>query len=153
VLELKPTQLETIELHARSEYPRESCGVLVGWRSGDLRSVTLVIPTTNGWTDSELNILFDTDNHDRHSPHDRYIIPPLEMLKIQQDARARGWDIIGFFHSHPNGVPIPSEFDRLYAWEVYSYLITSVTNERLPTSRCWQLNQEGIFAEESIVID
>jgi len=45
--------------------------------------------------------------------------------------RNRQLDIIGIYHSHPDTCAIPSEFDRVYAWHQYSYIIVSVKTANL----------------------
>ena len=36
------------------------------------------------------------------SAHNRYNIAPMELVKIQREARKAGLDIVGFYHSHPD---------------------------------------------------
>ena len=68
---------------SQMRYPNEACGVLIGNNSnGQVESI---------W---ELeNILESTHN---------FQIDSFDYLKVEKWAIARGKDIIGFFHSHPN---------------------------------------------------
>ncbi|MGH7725071.1 MAG: Mov34/MPN/PAD-1 family protein [Candidatus Eiseniibacteriota bacterium] len=100
-----------IVAHARATYPEECCGFLVGTREdGALRVVELARAT----------------NAREDSPANRYLIPPEEFARVQRDADRRGYDIVGFYHSHPDAPARPSEFDRAHAWADYAYLIASV---------------------------
>jgi len=50
-----------------------------------------------------------------------------ELIAIQREARRRGEDIVGFYHSHPDHPPMWSQTDLAEAhWIGCSYSITSV---------------------------
>ena len=84
--------------------------------------------------------------------HNRYLIPPEEILQGELEAEERGLDVIGYFHSHPDHPARPSEFDRDHAWPWYSYLIISVIDGKAGDSRAWQLREDRSgFAEETLV--
>ena len=66
-------------------------------------------------------------NQRTDSLHNRYLIDPRELLRIQQEAREHGHDIIGFYHSHPDHPARWSQTDLAEAyWTGCSYVITSV---------------------------
>ncbi len=77
--------------HALEGYPNEICGLLIGNGNRILR----IIPTENGATNKENAFIIPTSALNEH-------IPKL---------RAEGLELIGFYHSHPNSAPIPSETD------------------------------------------
>src|SRR5512142_117990 len=61
------------------------------------------------------------------SPQNRYNIDPRELVRIQREARERGQDIVGFYHSHPDHPARWSQTDLAEAhWLGCSYVITSV---------------------------
>ena len=62
----------------------------------------------------------------RESERNRFLIDPLEQLRVEKDARARGLDVLGYYHSHPDHPARPSNYDREHAWPWYSYVIVSV---------------------------
>ena len=99
--------VEAIRAHGTETYPHECCGFLVG-RSGEVLE------------------LARASNAREDSPENRYLIPPVEFVRVQKDADARGLDIVGFYHSHPDHPARPSAFDREHAWPGYAYLIVSV---------------------------
>lgn len=81
----------------------------------------------------------------------RYAIAPTVLLQAQREARDRQLDVIGFYHSHPDHQAIPSEFDRVYAWQQYSYIIVSVQKGKACELLCWSLNEQHQFQPEEIV--
>ena len=95
--------------HGRETYPHECCGFLVG-RAGEVVE------------------LLRASNAREDSPSNRYVIPPIEFVRAQRDADARGLDIVGFYHSHPDHPARPSAFDREHAWPGYAYLIVAVAH-------------------------
>lgn len=148
-LKISPSQLQTIRTHAESTYPEECCGLLLGKIAAD-GTVVEVVPTENAWNSAAIEWQDDTTNCGKI---DRYAIAPQEMLKIQKAARDRHLDIIGIYHSHPNHPAIPSECDRVYAWQQYSYIIVSVVNGECDDVRSWSLDEYHQFQSEMIVTE
>jgi len=99
--------------HGEETYPHESCGVLVGEAGSDgAHAVRTVVRCRNTRLDS---------------PHSRYHIDPKELVRIQREAAGAGQDIIGFYHSHPDGAAMWSANDLEEAhWLGCAYVITSV---------------------------
>src|SRR6266403_1578352 len=79
---------DSLRLHGEETYPHECCGVLLGQFADDgSKTVTRIARAGNTRDDS---------------PHNRYHIDPKELIRIQREARERGEDIVGFYHSHPD---------------------------------------------------
>ncbi|MUL37341.1 Mov34/MPN/PAD-1 family protein [Gloeocapsopsis dulcis] len=148
-LSISPSQLQTIRTHAESKYPEECCGLLLGKVVDDGKSVVEVVPTENAWNAEAPGWEDDTTNRGKI---DRYAIAPQEMLKIQKAARDRHLDIIGIYHSHPNHPAIPSECDRIYAWQQYSYIIVSVVNGECDDVQNWSLDDRQQFQSENMIV-
>ena len=74
---------------------------------------------------------------------DRYLIPPVEFVRVQRDADARGLDIVGFYHSHPDHPAQPSAFDQAHAWPGYAYLITAIAHGEPRDLRGFRLDHVG----------
>jgi proteasome lid subunit RPN8/RPN11 len=55
---------------------------------------------------------------------------------------ANNWEILGFYHSHPDHPAIPSEFDTSHAWPWYSYLIVAVADGRAESAASWVLDSD-----------
>ncbi len=127
--------LEEILRHAARSYPEECCGILVGSDEGERR----------------VERVFPAENSERKRRHDRYAIDTGTFLKIDGEARAVGWDILGFYHSHPRYSFYPSETDRLRAWHGYSYLIVAVPEEGKAETRSWVLDRDGKGFQEELI--
>lgn len=142
-IEISATQIKIIYSHAEAAYPEECCGILLGTlKDRTDKFVVEVIPTINAWEGS-------SDERSR-TKYSRYIIPPQEIFQAQQRAANLQLEIIGFFHSHPDTVAIPSECDRTQAWEIYSYPIISVIQGKAESIASWILDENRIFQPEEI---
>jgi proteasome lid subunit RPN8/RPN11 len=108
---------------AENAYPNECCGLLLGESEGILKSVKSIWETENA----------------AENKSNRYIIPPIELLKAENFVRDCGWEVLGVYHSHPDHTAKPSKFDREHAILFYSYLILRVTQGRAGEAKCWQL--------------
>ena len=105
-------EYDEIRKHGEETYPHECCGVLLGQFSGDDRVVEAITRCGNTRTDS---------------PQNRYHIAPQELVRVQRQAREKGLEIIGFYHSHPDHPAQPSSTDLADAhWIGCSYVITAV---------------------------
>ena len=149
ILKINDQNLESINLHAEKTYPDECCGLILGYLSHDVKTVVEVIPTENVWNTEKDNF---TENQEEYSTRRRYAIAPFFMLQIQKEARNRNLNIIGIFHSHPDYPAIPSEWDRIYAWPEYSYIIVSVTQGKAGELNSFCLDDHHQFQSEKIEI-
>jgi proteasome lid subunit RPN8/RPN11 len=143
-IEISTQQLKIIYSHAESIYPEECCGILIGTLNRDRDKVVIeVMPTINAWE----GLMSDEISRTKHS---RYIIPSQEIFQAQKRAESLELEIIGFFHSHPDTVAVPSECDREKAWEIYSYPIVSVIQGKVQSIASWTLDDNRIFEAEEI---
>lgn len=96
--------------HAREEAPRECCGLLVGRETSIVRSVRA------------RNI---------HAKATRYLIDPEDHFAAIRSARAERLDVVGAYHSHPSGTPVPSATDIAEAdsGRDFLYLIVSLIGD------------------------
>jgi len=124
--------------HSEETYPHECCGVLLGTSGqGEERMVTEVVPCENTRDDS---------------PHNRYHISPLELVRIQRLGRERGLDIVGFYHSHPDHPARWSQTDLAEAhWIGCSYVITSVRQGHAEQTNSFLL--KGTTEEDKSFLD
>jgi len=134
---------EQIRAHGEQTYPNECCGALLGRPMADGWQVEAAIPAGNTRTDSA---------------HNRYQIAPLELVKIERDARRQALDIAGFYHSHPDHPAQWSPTDLAEAhWLGCSYVITAVANGKAVISNSFLLaggtEEEKHFEQETIVVE
>ena len=153
MLKLHSHHLQAIQTHAESTYPEECCGLLLGQRKGDAKTLIEVLATENSWDDEAADAFESIEGSAEleSSKRSRFSIAPEVMLKAQKDARDRQLDIIGIFHSHPDHPAVPSEFDRAIAWQQYSYIIVSVQQGKAIDLKSWSLDDEHQFQPEEIL--
>jgi proteasome lid subunit RPN8/RPN11 len=99
--------------------------------------VLLGAPSPEGW---HVEALVRAANARIDSPRDRYEIAPAELVRIAHQARSRGLEIAGFYHSHPDRAAQWSATDLDGAhWLGLSYVITEVAQGKAATTRVWLL--------------
>ncbi len=115
MLRIPYSDYELLRKHGEQTYPHECCGVLLGRSADGVNEVFETVEAGNTRTDSA---------------HNRYHIAPVELVRIQRQARAKGLDIVGFYHSHPDHPARWSATDIAEAhWLGCSYVITRVAGE------------------------
>jgi proteasome lid subunit RPN8/RPN11 len=153
-LRLSQVQFEFIRQHGVREYPSECCGVLLGRANGVLKQVTDVEALQNLRHDvSRAQEFLPVDDPTRESGRNRFLIDPLDQLRIEKDARARGLEVLGYYHSHPDHPARPSIYDREHAWPWYSYVIISVEQGVPGNLTSWVLAEDRLaFRAEEVEI-
>lgn len=122
MLELTRAAYDDVVDAALDGAPEEICGVLSG---------------THGEASSRAEAVHPVDNvADR--PTVRYALDSEEMLAVVESVEEDGRDVVGFYHSHPNGPPRPSETDVEQAtWRGYSYVICALDGRPFVGSWRW----------------
>lgn len=151
-LNLTQAHLESIRQHGAREYPSECCGVLLGKVEGTAKQVTEVVPLKNLRHDpARAQELLPLDDLGRETERNRFLIDPLDQLRVEKDARARGLDVVGYYHSHPDHPARPSVYDREHAWPWYSYVILSVEQGSPQDLTSWVLGEDrSSFSAEEV---
>ena len=105
-LRIARTVLEKVIAHAHSATPAECCGLLLG--------------TSDHVVDA-------TPTHNVAASPTRYLIDSADHIAGRREARQRGLDVVGFYHSHPHSAAAPSERDRAEAgYPDHLYLIVGL---------------------------
>jgi proteasome lid subunit RPN8/RPN11 len=148
MLTFSSADLLKIQSHAERCYPEECCGLLLGVQIREAEGsvhwqVTTIQETENCWGD--IDEFSKTDPTE--GKHNRFAIDPRILLMVQKADREREIQLIGIYHSHPNGVAVPSEFDRAIAWPDYVYWIMSLESGRVKDGKGWLLDDQGQFQE------
>jgi proteasome lid subunit RPN8/RPN11 len=143
MLKLSFAEYQALRAHGEETYPHECCGVLLGNAAPDGNRVRKTVRAGNTRTDSA---------------HNRYNIAPEELVKVQRQARGLGFDIVGFYHSHPDHPAQWSKTDFLEAhWVGCSYVITAVEKGKAATTNSFLLTGAGEedkqFIDEPIEIE
>ncbi len=122
MVEIDEVLLNQIKDHAQESYPDECFGFLIGEREPARRVYSLV---------RGKNIAVRCAN--------RYEMDVDEFARIDKLAESRGLEVIGFYHSHPDGVAVPSASDLAAFWSGTVYLIVSVVNGTATACSAWEL--------------
>jgi proteasome lid subunit RPN8/RPN11 len=91
-------------------YPNEGCGILLG----------------NFASEVEVTEVREAANLRQDRARDRYVLDPRAILQAEKDARERGIDVVGFWHTHPDHPARPSQYDADHAWPDYVYVIMAI---------------------------
>jgi proteasome lid subunit RPN8/RPN11 len=143
ILHLSRTVYEAVRAHGEETYPHECCGALLG------------IPTPEGW---RVEVAVRAGNTRTDSAHNRYQIAPLELVKIEREARGKGLGIAGFYHSHPDHPAQWSPTDLAEAhWLECSYVITAVAQGKAAVTNSFLLagvsEEDKHFEQETIQVE
>jgi [CysO sulfur-carrier protein]-S-L-cysteine hydrolase len=100
--------------HARKDSIRECCGLLAG-RDG---AITHVFPATNA----------------APNPVTSYEIAPQEIFQRMREMRAAGLELLGIYHSHPNGKnePSPRDIELAYYPDAAYFIISPLADSARP---------------------
>ena len=142
-MKIPRAQADAIAVHARSGYPHEVCGVLVGTARDGVVRVARAVAVANRETER---------------PAVRYQIAPEDLIGVQRSVRAEGLDIVGYYHSHPDHPTRPSETDRRIAAEGLSdgvvHIVCGVAGARDTIATAWLFRDATqAFAEEPFEIE
>ncbi|MCL1958997.1 MAG: M67 family metallopeptidase [Spirochaetes bacterium] len=129
-----------IKTDGETAYPNECCGVLIGEiDNAGVKIVKRTLTINNAREDGE--------------QYHRFLITPEDMLRAEQTARAMKFDVIGFYHSHPDHPSAPSGYDKDHALPFYSYVIVSVDNGKAQVLTSWELTDDRINFVQEVLID
>jgi proteasome lid subunit RPN8/RPN11 len=116
----------TILKAAVRAYPNECCGLLLGIYDGDVIAVDEVMESEN------LSA----------APRNSFEIDMRLRLRLQKALRGTGRDIVGHYHSHPDGPAEPSARDLEQAWEPdLVWVIVGVTGNEVDDIRAFRLDR------------
>jgi proteasome lid subunit RPN8/RPN11 len=94
-LEVTSGVIATLRAEADQAAPRECCGLLLGQVVQGAERIERAVPAANVSPE----------------PLTRFEIDPLALLSAHKAARSGGPQVLGYFHSHPSGHPVPSATD------------------------------------------
>jgi len=123
--------------HARSTYPNECCGAMLGKIDGAEKDVLIAMRLQNSSAGSQAA---------------RYELRPEDLLAADQEARRQGLDLIGIYHSHPDCGAYFSETDLKNSCPWYSFIVLSIQNGEFDHANSWLPNAEQTAAEKEELI-
>ena len=113
MLRLERASYLAIVAHALDGIPGEACGLLAAPAGGDTGDITAIYPCRNAAASARI-----------------YELHPLDHLRADRDAEAKGLQITGVYHSHTHTDAWPSPTDVAQAPDPdWHYVVVSL---RLP---------------------
>jgi proteasome lid subunit RPN8/RPN11 len=105
---------EQIAAEAHAAFPNECCGLIEGTCDGDSAQISAIHPTRN-----------------LAEAPDRFEIDPAEQIRLMRALRGTAREIIGCYHSHPNGRAEPSKRDLQNAADKnFLWLIAAIGSDK-----------------------
>ena len=119
--------------HAVKELPNEACGLIAGVVEDGAKIV------------KEVYLLTNADASNEH-----FSMKPEEQLAAIKDIRAKGHEMFGNWHSHPESPSRPSEEDKRLAHDSGAdYLILSLQDKDYPVLNAFRIkNHTEVSIEE-----
>ncbi len=118
MIQIARAHLEQLRAHASQVYPNECCGALLG-EPGQPAELSQAGST-------RVREIVACENA-AAKPSTGYKIADEDLARIQRESRARGLQICGFYHSHPDHPADPSASDLSDPCWTGHYVITSVS--------------------------
>ena len=87
MIRIEPVTWKLMVQHARDTYPNECCGAMLGKTDGGMKVVRVGVPMKNAHEGSQAAM---------------YVLRNEDLLAADAEARKRGLDLIGIYHSHPD---------------------------------------------------
>lgn len=153
-IQLPLSAYEMIRAHAARAYPEECCGALMGHSADeDVGSIDHHERVVERVVELENRAVADRER--------RYLVPAVIVQELETQAHDAGLEVVGYYHSHPDGDAAPSQEDRAWAWPWYSYMIIPVSAPEIGAAddtphekaRCWRLRDDReAFIEERIIL-
>ena len=127
---MKYEVIAALVAHAREAAPEECCGLLLGRGDAILEAVRA--------------------RNAASSPTTRFLVEPKDHIDARREARTRGLDVVGFYHSHPHSGAVPSPTDLAEAaYPGTLHVIVGLAVDP-PEVRAFEID-EGNFRERPLV--
>ena len=137
VIVLTKQDYEKIMAHAKAGLPNEACGLLGGSIEEGKQTVT------------DVYLLRNVDESNEH-----FSMDPKEQLAAVKDIRAKGRQLLGNFHSHPESPSRPSQEDIRLAFDPkMHYMILSLQDAEHPVLNSFHIEKGEVTKEELVISD
>jgi proteasome lid subunit RPN8/RPN11 len=113
MIRIEPEAWDAMVSHARSTYPDECCGAMLGATDNGTKTVRIAVPLRNAFAGAKAS---------------RYELSQQDLLDADGEARRRGMELIGIFHSHPDCDAYFSKTDLENSCPWYSFVVLSIKN-------------------------
>jgi desampylase len=134
-LEIADTAIAAMTGAAQAAFPNEACGLLLGTGV----RIEAALPTANVAPD----------------PARHFEIDPTALIAAHRSARQGGAQVLGYYHSHPNGLARPSAADDACAardGKVWIILAAEGVSDGSWAITCWHDGPSGFEALSYAVV-
>ncbi len=111
MIKISKTAWDTMVSHVEKTFPKEGCGVMVG-SSGLVQEA---VPLPNVYSGPQ---------------EDFFVMDPKDLNRVDREAREKGLDVLGVFHSHPDCDAYFSKRDLEHSCPWFSYVVLSIKQGR-----------------------
>ena len=122
MLHIEPGPWAEMVEHARSTYPSECVGVMLGTSDDGRKTVQAALRM---------------ENVSAGSQRERYQLDARDLMAADGEARRRGLELIGIYHSHPDCDAYFSQTDLKNSCPWYSFVVLSIRNGQLDHANSW----------------
>ncbi len=136
MIRIEAAPWDAMVAHARLAYPNECCGAMLGRNGDGTKVVTAAIPMQNAYAGSQA---------------ERYELRPQDLLSAEKEARRRGLELIGIYHSHPDCDAYFSDTDLKNSCPWYSFVVLSIRKGEFDHANSWLPNAEQTRAEQEVL--
>ena len=138
MIRIDDEQLAQMHAHGERDYRYECCGLMLGRFEDGRKTIIETYAISNA--------------REEAAKRNRFLIRPDELMQGEKYARDKGLEVLGFYHSHPDDVAVPSQYDLEHAWPTYSYIVMSVEKGRAVDLRSWEMESDrSRFDEEEVL--
>jgi proteasome lid subunit RPN8/RPN11 len=137
MIRIEPAPWAAMVAHARATYPNECCGAMLGAIEGDTKAVREAVALENAFEGAQAA---------------RYELRPEDLLAADKAARARGMDLIGIYHSHPDCGAYFSNTDLQNSCPWYSFVVLSIQKGEFDHANSWLPNVDQTEAAKEELI-
>jgi len=113
MIRIDTTPWQLMVEHAQAAYPNECVGAMLGSADDGVKAVRASVALRNSFEGAQ---------------NARYELRPEDLLEADRQARQRGMDVIGIYHSHPDCDAYFSETDLKNSCPWYSFVVLSIKN-------------------------
>jgi proteasome lid subunit RPN8/RPN11 len=130
--------MESIKKHALKNFPFECCGLLIGKTTMKIFDVKEIVPTENI---HKSGISFEADTE--------------FVYRTITTAEAKGLEIVGIYHSHPDMHAFISAADAevMKLWPNVAWLVLGVSENQIVEKKAFMLKENKIVGLEIKLIE
>ena len=123
--------------HAEAAYPNECVGAMLGASQDGGKTVQIALRM---------------ENVEPGSQRERYELSNRDLLAADAEARRRGLELIGIYHSHPDCDAYFSQTDLKNSCPWYSFVVLSVQHGRYHHANSWLPDADQTQADREDLI-